>query len=133
MIAAGRRILAEGLRARHGRHLSVRVDGEPDAIAMTPTSLAYDALEPDDICIVATTGELRDARRAPTSELPLHLLVYAHRPEVGAIVHTHSPAAMTLAVLGSPRRRSSRGSSRPRAARSGWPRTRGRAPRRWPA
>ena len=32
--------------------------------------------------------------------VPLHTLVYARRPEVGAIVHTHSPAAMAMAALG---------------------------------
>ena len=58
---------------------------------MTPTSLAYDALEPDDVCLVGTSGEQLGGRSAPTSELPLHTLVYARRPEVGAIVHTHSP------------------------------------------
>jgi ribulose-5-phosphate 4-epimerase/fuculose-1-phosphate aldolase len=67
---------------------------------MTPTSLIYDAIEPDDVCLVTTAGERIESRREPTSELPLHTLVYARRPEVGAIVHTHSPAATTLAVLG---------------------------------
>jgi ribulose-5-phosphate 4-epimerase/fuculose-1-phosphate aldolase len=67
---------------------------------MTPTALAYDALEPEDVCIVTTAGERLDCRREPTSELPLHTLLYARRPELGAIIHTHSPAAMTMAVLG---------------------------------
>ena len=95
-----RRIQAERLVHATAGNVSVRVEDEPDVIAMTPTSLAYDALEPADICIVTTAREQLDGRRAPTSELPLHTLVYARRPEVGAIVHTHSPAAMTLAVLG---------------------------------
>ena len=102
VIAAGRRIVAEGLVHATAGNVSVRVAGEPGLIATTPTALAYDALAPDDVCLVTTAGEPRDGRRAPTSELPLHLLVYAQRPAVGAIVHTHSPAAMTLAVLGWP-------------------------------
>jgi L-ribulose-5-phosphate 4-epimerase len=100
VIAYARRMQAEHLVYATAGNASTRVDGERDAIAMTPTSLAYDALEPDDICIVGTGGEQQAGRRAPTSELPLHTLVYARRPEVGAIVHTHSPAAMTMAVLG---------------------------------
>jgi L-fuculose-phosphate aldolase len=80
--------------------VSARVPGEPGLIAMTPTGLAYDALEPADIPLVTTEGELVEGRREPTSELPLHTLVYARRPEVGAIVHTHSPAATTMAVFG---------------------------------
>jgi L-ribulose-5-phosphate 4-epimerase len=81
-------------------NLSTRVAGEPDVIAMTPTSADYERLQPDDVCLVSTAGELIDGARRPTSELPLHTLVYARRPEVGAIVHTHSSAAMTMAVLG---------------------------------
>jgi L-fuculose-phosphate aldolase len=100
VIAYSHRLQAEHLVYATAGNVSTRVDGEPDAIAMTPTSLAYDALEHDDICIVRTDGERLEGRREPTSELPLHTLVYARRPEVGAIIHTHSPAATTMAVLG---------------------------------
>jgi L-fuculose-phosphate aldolase len=80
--------------------VSARVADEPGLIAMTPTGFPYDALEPDDIPLVTTAGRRVVGRREPTSELPLHTLVYARRPEVGAIVHTHSPAATTMAVFG---------------------------------
>jgi ribulose-5-phosphate 4-epimerase/fuculose-1-phosphate aldolase len=59
------------------------VAGEPSLIAMTPASTPYDTLDPADICIVSVDGEVVDARQAPTSELPLHTLVYVRRPEVG--------------------------------------------------
>ena len=94
------RLQAEHLVYSTAGNVSTRVADEPELIAMTPTSLAYDSLEPEDICIATTGGELVESRREPTSELPLHTLVYARRPEVGAIIHTHSPAAMTMAVLG---------------------------------
>jgi L-ribulose-5-phosphate 4-epimerase len=100
VIAYAHRMQAERLVHATAGNVSTRVDGEPDVIAMTPTSLAYDTLEPDDICLITTAGERLESRREPTSELPLHTLLYARRPEVGAIVHTHSPAATTLAVLG---------------------------------
>jgi len=100
VIDHGRRLVAEGLVQATAGNLSVRVPGEPGVIAMTPTAVPYDGLAPDDICIVSTGGEQLAGGRAPTSELPLHTLLYARRPELGAIIHTHSPAAMTLAVLG---------------------------------
>jgi ribulose-5-phosphate 4-epimerase/fuculose-1-phosphate aldolase len=100
VIGYAHRMQAEQLVSATAGNLSARVGDEPGAIAMTPTGLAYDALELDDICIVTTAGELVQGRREPTSELPLHTLLYSRRPEIGAIVHTHSPAAMTLAVLG---------------------------------
>jgi L-ribulose-5-phosphate 4-epimerase len=100
VIRYSHRMQAEHLVYSTAGNVSTRVDGEPDVIAMTPTSLAYDSLEHDDICIVSASGELLEGRRQPTSELPLHTLVYQRRPEIGAIIHTHSPAAMTMAVLG---------------------------------
>jgi L-ribulose-5-phosphate 4-epimerase len=100
VIAYAHRMQAEHLVAATAGNVSTRVAHEPDVIAMTPTSLPYDTLEPEDICLVSTNGERLESRREPTSELPLHTLVYARRPEVGAIVHTHSRAAMTMAVLG---------------------------------
>jgi len=102
VIGYAHRMLAERLVSATAGNLSARVAGEPGAIAMTPTGLPYDALELDDICVVGTGGERIAGRRAPTSERPLHTLLYARRPELGAIVHTHSPAAMTMAVLGWP-------------------------------
>jgi ribulose-5-phosphate 4-epimerase/fuculose-1-phosphate aldolase len=93
-----RRLLAERLVHATAGNLSMRTgDG---SIAMTPTALAYDTLEPEDVCIVSAAGERIDCRREPTSELPLHTRLYTARPELGAIIHTHSPAAMTMAVLG---------------------------------
>ncbi len=100
VIEHGQRLVAEGLVHATAGNLSVRVPGEPGVIAMTPTAVPYDRLALDDICLVSTAGEQLAGARAPTSELPLHTLLYARRPELGAIIHTHSPAAMTLAVLG---------------------------------
>jgi L-fuculose-phosphate aldolase len=100
LIRYGHRLQAEQLVHATAGNLSTRVDGEPGAIAMTPTSLPYDEIEPADICIVTTAGERLEGARAPTSEQPLHTVIYARRSEVGAIVHTHSPAATTMAVLG---------------------------------
>src|SRR3954471_16972400 len=97
-----RRLQAEHLVHATAGNVSTRVDGEPDVLAMTPTAVPYDELEPADVCLVDTGGRIVDGRRAPTSELPLHTLLYARRPEVGAIVHTHSPAATTMAALGWP-------------------------------
>jgi L-ribulose-5-phosphate 4-epimerase len=95
-----RRMQAERLVSWTAGNISKRVDGEPDLIAMTPTNTPYDTMHPEDVCIVRIDGSILDGHRGPTSEFPLHTLVYQRRAEVGAIVHTHSPAAMTMAALG---------------------------------
>lgn len=95
-----RRMQAERLVVWTAGNLSRRVDGQPNLIAMTPANTPYDTLRPEDVCIVRDDGSSVDGHLAPTSESPLHTLMYQRRPEVGAIVHTHSPAAMTMAALG---------------------------------
>ncbi|WP_281195530.1 class II aldolase/adducin family protein [Halorubrum sp. F4] len=87
--------LAELTPGRTG-NLSVR-DG--DAFAVTPTGVAYDAFDAADVPVVGLDGERRAGRMAPSSEVPMHTGIYDHaRP--GAIVHTHSPWATTMATLG---------------------------------
>jgi L-fuculose-phosphate aldolase len=63
-----------------------------ELIAVSPTGLAYETLQPEDVCLVTPEGELVEGAK-PSVELPLHLAVYAARPDVGAVVHTHSPRA----------------------------------------
>lgn len=95
-----RRMLAEHLVAYTAGNISTRIAREPDLVAVTPGSTAYDTLRPEDIVIVALDGTLVEGARAPTAELPLHTFAYRDRPDVAGIVHTHSPAAMALAALG---------------------------------
>ena len=100
VVLYGRRMQEERLTYWTGGNISRRVDGEPDHYAVTPTNTPYDTLQPEDVCIATIDGTVLDGRKAPTSEFPLHTLMYRRRREVGGIVHTHSVAAMTMAVLG---------------------------------
>ncbi|MYL15780.1 class II aldolase/adducin family protein [Halorubrum terrestre] len=77
-------------------NLSVR-DG--DRVAVTPTGVPYDSFDAADVPVVSLEGERLAGRMAPSSEVPMHTGIYQHdRP--GAIVHTHSPWATTMATLG---------------------------------
>jgi L-fuculose-phosphate aldolase len=82
-------------------NISVRTgDNE---IAITPSGIPYTDTTVDDIVVCSLSdGSILDGARRPSSELPLHRAVYAARPETGAVVHTHSPYATTLAVLRRP-------------------------------
>ncbi len=73
-------------------------------VAITPTSLPYDTLEPQDIVVVDLAGEAIEGRYRPSSEAPMHTAVYRARPDVLAVVHTHSPHATAFGVAGSPLR-----------------------------
>ena len=71
---------------------------------MTPTGLRKDELEPDDLVVAWLDHPDREARsrsgHAPTSDLAIHLAVYAARPDIGAVAHAHLPASMGLTLAG---------------------------------
>jgi len=69
-----------------------------EIVAITPSSVDYDELEPGLICLVGIDGEIVEAKRPPSSELPMHLAVY-RGTGAGAIVHTHAPYATVLAAV----------------------------------
>jgi len=85
-----------GLAVGTAGNVSVR---SGDLVAVSPSGLRYAELTPELVGVHRLDGEAVEAPLAPSSELPLHLAVYAARPEVGAIVHTHSPAATALSAL----------------------------------
>jgi L-fuculose-phosphate aldolase len=68
-----------------------------EGVLITPSGMAYDAIAPADIVRVDLDGDVAAGQRKPSSELHLHLATYRARPDVGAIVHTHSLHATVLA------------------------------------
>lgn len=72
-------------------------------IAITPTSLAYGDMTPADVVVVElASGRAVESSRAPSYELPMHLVVYRRLAGVDAIVHTHAPFVTTLSILRKP-------------------------------
>ncbi|MBX3275672.1 MAG: class II aldolase/adducin family protein [Sandaracinaceae bacterium] len=96
------RMWKAGLVVGSAGNVSARVRGEGHFV-ITPSSIAYDELTPDQIMVVDAEGDLlelddEELARAPSFETPVHLGVYAARPDVHAIVHTHSRWASARAV-----------------------------------
>lgn len=79
-------------------NISARIPGE-NAVVITPTSLPYDELTVDDLVIADLDGAVRPGTRKPSIELSLHLAVYRQRPDVMAVVHTHSAYATSAGAL----------------------------------
>lgn len=71
-----------------------------DGFLVTPTGVAYEALTADDLAFVPLDGGAHVGPLAPSSETPFHLAIYRERPEIGAVVHSHSPHATALACTG---------------------------------
>ena len=97
LVLAARRLSAMGLNPGRSGNLSARVDG---GFLVTPSGAAYETLHPDDMVFLGPQGEHGGGQREPSSECRFHRDIYARHREAGAIVHTHSPYATTLACLG---------------------------------
>lgn len=72
-----------------------------DGMLITPTGMAYDDLAAADITFVDASGRATGPRK-PSSEWHFHLAVYAARPDMHAVVHTHSMHAVVLSCTGKP-------------------------------
>jgi L-fuculose-phosphate aldolase len=96
IIATALAMNACGINRGKSGNVSVRVE---DGFLITPSGLAYDALEPHDVVVMTLEGEGRGPRQ-PSSEWRFHRDIYASRADANAIVHAHSPFATTLACLG---------------------------------
>lgn len=91
----GLKLLSSGLVAGTWGNISMRTnDGR---MAITPSGLAYETLKPGEIPLVSLkTGEYTGPK--PSTERPLHREIYLRRQEIGAIIHTHSDYASTVAA-----------------------------------
>src|SRR5207302_4910662 len=103
VLEAVRRIVAAGLVAGASGNVSRRihtVDG--DVFAITASRLPYHRFTFNDVLVVDADVEPIVGDGIPSSESLLHLAVYAARPDVGAVIHTHSIHASAFAVAGRP-------------------------------
>jgi L-fuculose-phosphate aldolase len=69
-----------------------------DLVAVTPSGLDYADMTAGLVGVHRLDGTPAEAALEPTSELPLHLAVYA-ATDAAAVVHTHSPAATAVSTL----------------------------------
>lgn len=95
----GRRMLAQDLTRGTGGNVSVRRD---DRVAMSPSGVPYEDVTPDSVPLVDLDGEVTNGDLKPSSETPMHTMIYRERDDVGAVIHTHSPYASTFASLNEP-------------------------------
>lgn len=89
-----------GMVTRYEGNISVRVG---DTILITPSQQDKRTLEARMIGEVNAQGTpLRNDGITVSSELNMHLALYALRPDIGAIVHVHSPYATAFALAARP-------------------------------
>jgi L-fuculose-phosphate aldolase len=92
---AARRLAAEGLLVGTAGNVSARAG---DAIAVTATGVVLGGCTADQVSVVTHSGEVVEGTLLPTSELELHLDVYA-ATGTAAVVHTHAPYSTAVACV----------------------------------
>ena len=65
---------------------------------ITPSGVPYNELQPGDLVVVNLQTGSCSGSLCPSTETPLHAAIYRRRPDVEAIIHTHSPYAAVFAV-----------------------------------
>ncbi len=97
IVVVSRELDAAGLVPNKSGNLSCRL---PGGFVITPSGVPYRTLEPGQIVEFDDHGTPAPGGLRPSSEWRMHAAIYACRPDVSAIVHTHSPNATALACAG---------------------------------
>lgn len=101
IIEASLIILKSGFVIGTWGNMSTRIVGD-ELVAITPSGVEYDKLIPENIPIVDMEGNLIDGNMKPSIDLRLHLDIYKSRPDINAIIHTHSVHCTAMAVARKP-------------------------------
>jgi L-fuculose-phosphate aldolase len=96
IIGACRRMNALGINQGTSGNISVR---HVDGLLITPTSVPYDAMTPDQIVFMAMDGSHAPSQK-PSSEWRFHLDILKARQDVNAVVHAHPTYCTILAIMG---------------------------------
>lgn len=96
IIDACLRMNALGINQGTSGNISLRHDA---GMLITPTSVPYEAMQPEQIVYMGLDGSFDPAQR-PSSEWRFHLDIMKARPDVNAVVHTHPPYSTMLAIMG---------------------------------
>lgn len=96
VVRYARLLIERGLTRGTGGNISVRQD---ELVAITPSGVAYASMTVEDIVVVDLAGRVVEGTLRPSSECGMHLACYRTERAFGAVVHTHSPFATTLACM----------------------------------
>ncbi|MFW9835415.1 MAG: class II aldolase/adducin family protein, partial [Candidatus Thorarchaeota archaeon] len=95
---AGKKLIANGLVGGTWGNISCRIDDT--RMAITPSGMSYDTLTPEDVAVVDFSSDdvIWEGKHKPSAEMKLHIAIYHKRKKIGAVIHSHSMNASTVAV-----------------------------------
>lgn len=87
-----------GLITPKGGNVSARIP-DSEELWITPTQLYKGGLTDEKLIRVNLKGKKLEGQDRPSVEMPMHLLIYGTRPDVGAIIHSHAPMATVVGLF----------------------------------
>ena len=95
-----RRLYDKGHMPGIDGNVSMRLDS--DRAIVTPAGVSKGRVTEDQLVLMSISGEQLKGDMKPSSETPMHLAAFQHRPEVGAVIHAHSPNAVAWSMTHRP-------------------------------
>ncbi|WP_270577814.1 class II aldolase/adducin family protein [Anaerostipes caccae] len=73
---------------------------EEGVMVITPSGIPYEEITPDMVPVIdLATGEWTEGKCKPSTEAPMHRLIFLNKVKMEAVVHTHSPFATAMSIL----------------------------------
>ena len=76
------------------------IDRQSGLIAIKPSGVAYDTMQPEDIVLIDLEGKVAEGKLNPSSDADTHVVLYKAFAEIGGVCHTHSKWATSWAQAG---------------------------------
>lgn len=76
------------------------IDREKGLVVIKPSGVDYEVMKPEDMVVLDLDGNIIDGSMKPSSDTPTHIELYKAFPNIGGVVHTHSPEATSWAQAG---------------------------------
>jgi len=90
-----------GLVTMHSGNAS-GIDRDRGVVLIKPSGMDYDRMRAQDMVLTDLEGRKLKGTWNPSVDLPDHLYIYKHCPQIGGVIHTHSNYATSFALLGRP-------------------------------
>lgn len=76
------------------------IDRKKGLVVIKPSGVEYDELTEDKLVVLDLEGNIVEGNLKPSSDTATHLVLYRKFPQIGGVVHTHSPWATSWAQAG---------------------------------
>jgi len=98
LLSACQQLAQRGWVANHDGNISLRRPG--GRFLVTPTAFRKADVRGVDLLVIELDGTVQQGRHRVFSEWQLHRAVFEARPDMGAVIHAHPPAATAMACAG---------------------------------